>query len=228
MLKETNMTDIFIAPKHAEKLQKSPAAHTAPHAPRIPHRYAGMSILSSFREHPKGIFFQNQKSDETILLFLRAHIITNFSWVIISVFLIILPTILLIVLPMFGVNIFSSLLVVRFGIVYVFFYYLLVFSYAFTNFLHWFYNVFIVTTDQIVDVDYSNIVVNHMAVTNISQIQDAKYTQTGFIATFFNFGNISVQTAGTEECFEESAVPKPKEAAQIIGSVIGKRQKFLK
>ena len=97
----------------------------------------------------------------------------------------------------------------------------------FTNFLRWFYDVFIVTTKQIVDVDYSNIVVHDMAVTSINQVQDVKYSQTGFIATFFNFGNISVQTAGTIENFEELAIPKPKEAAQIIGNIIGKSRKFI-
>lgn len=221
MLKEINMTDIFIAPKRKEGSQKSFSDRPS-HSSPIEHKK--VNIFSTFSEKPKGISFQSQGREEEILLFLRAHIITNFSWVFASLLLLILPVILFAILPNFGINLFVSLNIARYTMLYLIFYYSLIFSYILTNFIHWFYNVFIVTTEQVVDVDYSNIVIHYMAVTGLNHVQDAKYSQTGFIATFFDFGNIFVQTAGTEPNFEESAIPKPKEATQIIGDVISKRR----
>ena len=79
-----------------------------------------------------------------------------------------------------------------------------------------------VTSERIVDIDYSDIVVHNIAVTSLSHVQDVNYTQSGFIPTFFNFGDLFVQTAGNERNFEALSIPKPREATHIIGDLIGK------
>lgn len=196
--------DIFVAPQN----KKSDPNH--------------MNILSSFCQNPKGVTFQTQKPHESIILFLRSHFITNVSWIMVSLILITLPIIILTFLPTFGINFLSSPSATRFATVYTLFYYLMVFSYVFISFLHWFYNVFIVTTERVVDIDYSDIVVHNIAVTNLSHIEDVNYTQSGFIPTFFNYGDLFVQTAGTERNFEALSIPKPAEATDIIGDLIGK------
>lgn len=204
------MTDIFVAPKNSKKsiIKKMESSR--------------MNILSSFCKDPKGISFQTQKHDEVIVLFLRAHLIKNLFWIITSLILIAIPPIIAILSSIFDIRFFSSPLVSHFTAIYVLFYYLIVFSYIFINFLHWFYNVFIVTSERVVDIDYSDIVIHNIAVTKLTHVQDVNYTQSGFIPTFFNYGNLFVQTAGTEINFEAPSVPKPREATHIIGDLIGK------
>lgn len=204
------MTDIFVAPKEKNK-------------PTIVNDEQPMSIFSSFCQNPKGIHFQTQKSDEVILLFLRSHFIVNLSWILVSLTLLLLPIIILMFLPRLGIDSQNSAVAAKFTTVYVLFYYLIVFAYIFISFLHWFYNVFMVTSQRVVDIDYSDVVVHHIAVTNLNQVQDAKYTQAGFIPSLFNYGNIFVQTAGTQLNFEEPSIPKPREATHIIGDLIGKK-----
>ena len=199
------MKDIFVAPK------PSP----------VPGRQ-NMKILSTFCQNPQGVRFQTQKATESIILFLRSHFITNISWIVISLILIFIPILLFSLLPSLGINPLSSPIVSRFVGVYVFLYYLLIFSYIFISFLHWFYNVFIVTTERIVDIDYSDIVVHNIAVTSLHHVQDVNYTQSGFIPTFFNYGDLFVQTAGDERNFEAYSIPKPREATHIIGELTGK------
>ena len=204
------MNDIFVAQKHTKKeieAEKTPE---------------DVKMLSTFCRNPKGVSFQTQKTDESILLFLRAHLATNFPWVFTISLLAFLPIVILVLSPVLEINIFPSPNIARFAVVYILFYYLILFSYSFINLLQWFYNVFMVTSKQVVDIDYSDIVIHHIAVTNLNQIQDAKYTQSGFIPTFFNYGNIFIQTAGTQSNFQESSVPKPREATHIIGDIIGK------
>lgn len=215
------MADIFVAPKHSPV--KSDLAPSKGEKMHVPSDSQDVNILSTFCKNPKGISFQTQKPDESIILFLRSHLITNISWILIAAFLIVFPIIIAIASPILNINIFSSLNIAHFVTVYILFYYLIIFSFVFTNFLHWFYSVFMVTNLQVVDVDYSDIVIHHVAVTSLNQLQDAKYTQSGFIPTFFNYGDIFVQTAGTQPNFQEPSVPKPREATHIIGDIIGKK-----
>lgn len=204
------MKDIFVAPKNGKK--------TIVHDNIEPH----MNVLSSFCHNPKDVSFQTQKEKESIILFLRSHVITNLSWFLITFILIILPPITLTLLSNFGFNVLFVPAASRFALVFTLFYYLLVCSYVFINFLHWFYNVFIVTSQRVVDIDYSDIVVHNIAVTSLSHVQDVNYTQSGFIPTFFNYGNLFVQTAGNEMNFEALSIPKPREATHIIGDLTGK------
>lgn len=204
------MTDIFVAPKQNEtKKNKYQAIESH------------MNPLSSFCQNPIDIHFQTQKPHETIILLLRSHFITNLSWILITIVLTLLPLIILTLLSNFGFNFLSTSPANRFTIVFTLFYYLLVFSYVFVSFLHWFYNVFLVTSERVVDIDYSDVVVHNIAVASLSHIQDVNYTQSGFIATFFNYGDLFVQTAGNERNFEAHSVPKPREATHIIGDLTG-------
>lgn len=195
------MADIFVAPKHRSH----------------------MNVLSSFSQNPKNVSFQTQKEKEQIVLFLRSHFTINFPWITFSILLIFLPLIISAILPLFKIDFLSSPIAIRFTTIYVLLYYLLVFSYAFVSFLHWFYNVFIVSTERIIDIDYSDVVIHNMAITSLSHVEDVNYTQSGFIPTVINYGDLFVQTAGDERNFEAPNIPKPREAASIIGDLTGKR-----
>lgn len=209
------MPDIFVLPKKENNNTNANLNHDH------------MAFLSAFCQNPIGIHFQTQKSGELILLFLRSHFITNLAWILIALILITLPPIILTFLSSLGLDFLSAPAVKRFTAVFALFYYLLIFSYVFISFLHWFYNVFIVTSERVVDIDYSNIVVHNIAITSLSHVQDVNYTQSGFIPTFFNYGDLFVQTAGNEKNFEALSVPKPREAAHIIGELTGKTKKWI-
>jgi len=72
------MTDIFVAPTKKKQIHNTAEE-------------AHMNILSTFCQNPIGIHFQTQKKNESIILFLRSHFITNLSWIIISIMLITIP-----------------------------------------------------------------------------------------------------------------------------------------
>lgn len=178
-------------------------------------------MLSAFCTDPLGLSFAEQAPDEKILLFLRRHFITNLLWILIALVLLFTPILFFIFrseLQLLG----TIELPLRFVIIFIIFYYLAVFAYAFINFLSWFYNVFIVTQKRIVDIDYSNIVIHNVAFTKLSHVQDVNYDQVGFIHSLFNFGDVFAQTAGNEPSFDAHSVPKPRRAAHIIADLIGK------
>jgi hypothetical protein len=207
------MTDIYVAPKQG--INKKTKNMTHPHH---------MNILSAFSLNPQDVSFQNQKDNESIILFLRPHIITNIPWIISTALLLVLPLIIAFILPALKLEFLSSPIINHFATVYILLYYLIVFSYMFVSFLTWFYNIFIVTPGRIVDIDYCDIVVHNVSETKLNQIEDVRYDQSGFIPTLFNYGNLFAQTAGTRDNFEAISIPKPKEATNIIASLIGGKE----
>jgi uncharacterized membrane protein YdbT with pleckstrin-like domain len=51
---------------------------------------------------------------------------------------------------------------------------------------------------------------------NLDRIQDIKVSTRGFFATLFTYGDIKVQTAGTEADFVFFHTPKPEQTKGII------------
>lgn len=196
------MPDIFIKPTTGKK-----PTHT--------HHFA------SFCDHPSGISFENQEADEKILLFLRRHFITNVPWLLTTIIFILLPPIAGFLLPKIGLALFPSL-PDNFLTVFIIFYYLIIFTYAFIHFITWFFNISIVTQKRIIDIDFSNLVYHDVAVTKLSLVEDTNYSQTGFIRSLFNYGDAFVQTAGEKLHFDFLSVPKPTKVVNIIQNLIGK------
>ena len=181
-----------------------------------------MGILKTFVENPHGVTFANQKENENVILFLRAHLITNFLWFIIFIFLLFIPLFYFLI----SINISNPLSFIpgKFNYFIIIFYYLLVFAYALFNFLNWFYNIFFITSLGVVDIDYSDLFYHDVAFTNFNLVEDVNYTKIGFFRSLFNYGDIFVQTAGGKENLEGIGIPNPARAAHIVSDSIGGRE----
>lgn len=180
-----------------------------------------MHLFSSFAKNPGDITFKNQSPGEVILFFARRHFVTNFPWLLIGSVLIFLPFFIGPISPI--INIPLSFVPIGFTLFFVLFYYLIVASYIYVNFITWYFNIGLVTDVRIIDVDFSNLVYKNVAITKITLIQDVSYTQTGVLRTLFHYGDVEVQTAGTNPNFIFEAVPQPENIVHIIQEMIGKK-----
>src|SRR3989344_3742055 len=84
------MPDIFVSPSSAPSSPSS--SSTAAGSTRSGNTLS--HALSAYLFNPLGIRFETQQSDEHIILLLRKHWITNFSWVTVSLLLLATPVIL--------------------------------------------------------------------------------------------------------------------------------------
>lgn len=178
-------------------------------------------LFSSFCKDPEGISFQSQEKNEKILLFLRRDFITNAKWLLIGIALIAFPFFLI-----FSQHFFGNLLPFlsfEFYLLLLFFYYLFVATYLYINFITWYYNVALITDQRVIDVDFSSLVYKDVATTKLSLVQDVSYAQVGVIRTFFDYGNILIQTAGSLDNFVFESSPKPEAVVHIVEELIGKR-----
>ena len=177
------------------------------------------NILSQMVATPKGVHFEAQRSDEQVLLVLRAHIITQLSWVFLVAIAVILP---IIIMPFMGILLESwfNLSNVFFLLLFIIFWYLVVFFYAYEKFLLWFYGVYMVTNQRLVDIDFINFFQKHYAEAQMLRVQDVSTEVVGPLQVMFNYGLVRIQTAGELPNIEFEDVPHPDRIGKFIGELV--------
>lgn len=207
--------------KHVEKVEKATAEKNISSVDLELKEKSGSSTLSAFCVYPSGINFSGAEEDEIIILLLRAHVVTNVPWILAVIGLSLIP---LIVFPfLIGLSVFPPVGIGT-SVFVTLLWYAGVFTYALVNFLYWFFNVYLVTSERIVDIDWYSLVNQKVSSTGISHIEDVNATRTGVLTSIFDYGSIFIQTAGTEENFEFINVPHPQLVAKKIDSLMQKEE----
>lgn len=204
------MPDIFTAkPDNLTVAQK--VSSLPPHMTLAKH---SVGLFSHYCDNPDGVKFINQEDNEAIIIFLRRHFITNIPWLFATFVLLLLPILTIALFRLSNFSLFT--LPPHFLPILLSFYYLVVFNFAFVNFIVWFYHVGIVTQKRLLDLDVYNILNHQLAETNLTEIVDVSYSQRGFFQSFFDYGDIPIQTEAYKANFEFELAPKPAVVSDII------------
>src|SRR3989344_27955 len=124
-----------------------------------PQLKSSTNLSHSFLVKPK-VRFETQHKSEEVILVVRKHPLTQLSWILNSIFLIVISLFLTFFLfPLF----FPEKYVFVFFLFAVFF----TFSYIWINFLLWFFTVGIVTHQRIIDLDFYNVLYKEVSATII-------------------------------------------------------------
>jgi len=170
--------------------------------------------LAAFVVMPPGATFLNQHSKEKILLVLRQHSFINVKWIPISLLLIVTPILFFPVLPLF------DFLTSEFKLFAMIGWYLLVSAYMIEQFLYWYYNIYIITDERIVDIDFISLMYRQVSEAKIDKIEDVTATTTGLFAGIFNYGNVTIQTAAEKREFEFLNVPQPAKVTKFLNELL--------
>lgn len=210
-------------------LQTAPTAQATPTTEHAHHHFGLASqkiglhkkphFYSSLAYYPEGMGFENQEEDEEIILIVRRDFITNLPWILTAIFFGILPIVITPFIPVIAPFVqFSDITIT----LYLMFYYLALIGYVIVNFTLWYFHLGIVTNKHIIDIDVHGILSRDVSRTLLKNIEDVKYTQVGVIRSIFNYGDVSIQTAGTNVNFEFDKAPEPSLIIQIIEDLLGK------
>lgn len=180
-----------------------------------------MTALASFQENPGNTRFQNQEEGEPILLLLRQHPIVNLSWMLPALLGLILPFVLIYFFKLLQLPL-AQVLPPVFQPLVAAVYYLFLLAWTHLSFLSWYFNVYIVTDRRIVDLDYWGFLFFRLSTATITHIEDVTYTVRGGWGILFNYGDVFIQTAGTETNFDFLNVPCPAKVAQVIMTLVEK------
>lgn len=171
------------------------------------------NLFTSFATFPSKVTFETQDDKEEVVMFLRQHPIVNVKWILVVILMLVLPSVFIFFPPYAG-------LPVNFQFVITIGWYMFVFGYALAKFMGWFFNIYILTDERIVDVDFKNIFFRHIATAKIEEIQDVSIQSSGSFETFFGYGSVYVQTAAEVAQFEFMSVPNPDKVGKILNQLI--------
>ncbi len=211
------MPDIFIGPeketektKSSEKVNDQLESHSKPIKHYGGEKRSGVGHpLAAYCYMPSSVNFENRNEDEKVILVLRKHPITNVGWISIFVLMFMAP----IVLANFPL---LEFLPANFQFIAVMGWYLITIAYGLESFLTWFFNVYIVTDERIIDIDFYNLIYKEISDANIDKIQDVTYKMGGVIRTLLNYGDVFIQTASEVPAFEFLAVPSPDRVTRVL------------
>lgn len=170
-----------------------------------------IQTFSPFIRNPDARF-DSQHEGESIVLLVRAHPVTQVKWVLFAVLLFFIPV-------FFNIPILKLLSPVQLFFLN-FFWYSFIFAFIFANFLIYLFNIGLVTTHRIVDIDYQGLLYKEINATPLSKIEDVTVKSSGFINSLFQFGDVFVQTAGAHQNMEFQAVPTPSKVAAVINEIM--------
>lgn len=162
-----------------------------------------MKIFSLFKKTDNT--FQGQEPNECVEIFLRRHPIV----ILLRIFGLVVAYIFSIILSVFFIDyiINNNLLALFLFVMSVWslFVWVLVF-YSFTMYT---LDVWIVTNHRIIDSTQHGFFNRTVSELHISRIQDISVNTDGTLQTVLNFGDLHIQTAGTEERFKFLQIPDP-------------------
>lgn len=80
-------------------------------------------------------------------------------------------------------------------------------------------NVIFITSEKIAQVLYRSLFNRKISQLSIGDVQDVTVTQKGLLAHYFDYGTLIIETAGEQENYQFSYVPKPYQVSkQIVGA----------
>lgn len=169
--------------------------------------------LGSFSAKPRNICLDIQMHNEEVLLLMRQHPVTQIRWIILAVILILLPS-------FFSMIPFFNFLPLRFNVVVMLGWALLVIGFIFEAFLNWFYNIYIVTNERVIDVDFNSLLFKNISTAKLDRVEDVTVTNRGYLGSVFDYGTILIQTAGTVDQFEFDDTPHPSRVSAFINDLL--------
>jgi hypothetical protein len=211
------MPDIFIS---QEKKPKEEMKEITPVEKEVKEMMGTMlpkkefkSLIASYLRKPRGVNFEIKDKEEKIELLLRQHPITNLRWILLTIIMVFAP-IIVNQYPIF------DFLPGNYQFIVILGWYLITLSFVLENFLTWYFNVYIITDERIIDVDFYNLIYKDISQAEADKIQDVSYQMGGVIRTIFNYGDVFIQTAAEKPNFEFLAVPKPDKVVKVLQDLI--------
>jgi len=181
------------------------------------------SLFGTFLYQPQGVTFEDQLAGEKIILLLRAHLVTLVPSILMTIFLALAPFLYVLVPVFLKIN-FFPFLTAHHAIFIIIFWYLIVFGIVFNRFISWYFNIYILTDERIIDVNFKGLLSRDVSHAKLDRIQDVSPRLVGFFRTFFNFGDVYIQTAGELPEFHFNQVVKPEIVAKEILDQASKKE----
>ncbi|MBN1916237.1 PH domain-containing protein [Candidatus Dojkabacteria bacterium] len=174
--------------------------------------------FSSYEINPKGIRFGTQNPYEKVFVLIRPHILTNIGWMITAGAVFIVPFVVAYLIDTFGIPLGDFVSLERQLIVIVIYYSFLL-TYVLFNFLDWYFDIYLVTNQRLIDYEFSPISSYHVIELALEDIQDIRDSTVGLLPSLFHYGTVIISSAAERGNFKFRAVPQPSRFRDVIGDL---------
>jgi uncharacterized membrane protein YdbT with pleckstrin-like domain len=161
--------------------------------------------------------FDGQEAGEKVILVLRRHpfviLIKLFGYILLALLPLIAHDLFLTVLPSFPVSPYLLRFLYSLWCLFIW----SSFFYAITMYM---LDVWIVTDRRIIDSTQHGFFNRTVSELHLTRVQDISVHTVGVIPTLLHFGDLQVQTAGTEEKFNFLQIPNPLAVKDAIMAVV--------
>ncbi|OGC48319.1 hypothetical protein A3F07_01170 [candidate division WWE3 bacterium RIFCSPHIGHO2_12_FULL_38_15] len=180
--------------------------------------------FSSRVTNPKSSRYDGEDQDEQILYVLRKAFITNYKWILTTVFFALFPFLLnYFFLSLNGRT--PDFIPARLIFIVNIFWYLFLFGFVFANYINWYFNIYLITNKKIIDMDFVGILYKNISEAPLSNIEDVTSNISGAFGTIFNIGHVLIQTAGEKTEFEFYNVSNPSKVRDILSDFVMEERK---
>lgn len=212
------MPDVFDASKkkvpHKKKTKSESVAEAEKYSSILREAARASSAFASYCPKPAHVGFDLQHDDEPVLMMLRQHPIVNLPWILISMLLVLAPIIILPLVPLL------DFLPGNFRFIAMLGWYTIIFGYALEQFLVWFFNIYIITDERIIDVDFYNLLFKRVSEAKLENIEDITSSNSGLLQSIIDFGDVRIQTAAEIPQIEFERVPHPDKVAKFLSEML--------
>lgn len=153
---------------------------------------------------------------EKIVKIIRKDLFILFKKAVLILLLIVLPVLVVWLMLNLFPNLLSGELAYPLLLLAVSAYVLFVWLFFFFSFIDYYLDVWLITSERIIDVRQEGFFSRTVAELKLSQIQDVASELEGFFQHLFKFGNVYVQTAGTTQRFAFRQIPNPEKVRDVI------------
>ena len=167
--------------------------------------------------------------NEKIIKICRRDLFVLFKRVLFVAFLAFVPAALFYILSfVFTQFIFQDSIAYPLFVIFISAYYLFVWLLLFFLFVDYYLDAWIITSERIIDIEQNGFFARTISEEMLYRIQDVTSEVDGVFPTIFRYGDVHIQTAGTEERFFFHQVPEPEEVRDTIIKLVEKSKLFHK
>ncbi|MCL5407022.1 MAG: PH domain-containing protein [Patescibacteria group bacterium] len=158
--------------------------------------------------------------ENEIVVFVRRHFVAFLGQFLLAFLLLIIPVIIIIIIFAFhfDTKIFQGLFL-NFLVLILSAYYLVIATFTFVSWVSFYYNCYIITRTEIIEITQIGFFGRKVSQLSLLRVQDVSSDIKGFLATFFAYGDVLVETAGERETFLLQSVPNPQEISSKIMAI---------
>jgi hypothetical protein len=176
-------------------------------------------MIKSLIKYPKNIKFESEERGETVYYILRRHPITNLGWILLSIFMILLPLVIMAFLSPEETKVIKYI-PISYQMMMIAVWYAITMFVTFENFLLWYFSVYIITDKRVIDVDFTGLWHKRISEASLGSVEDATYSTHNFLNVLLDYGDILMQTAAEKTEFEFYGIPKPGEVHDILTNLV--------